>query len=220
MIFTFASLNAQEVIFSDGSIMYEDEEVHTINVLLNPKVKTIKDKFGDWMDDNYEVNLDGKKLLFFNKEFMTANGVVIPQISERKIDLKVKVDESTGDKTLLNVFASFGYNNWITEENHPYEYAALRGIVLDFVQDYLPEYYFKKIKATEKEIAEIKDNKDKLEKSVADNKDEINKLMEENKELMEKIKTNQNNLKDAKQKLNSRNDDYKIIKKKVQEIDK
>jgi len=219
-VVTFSFANAQQVDFSDGSINYNDEEVQTIDVKLDPKVGTIKDKFGDWMDENYDVNLDGKKLLFFNKEYMTANGVVVPQISSNQIDIKVKVDESQDGLTLLNVFASFGYNNWIDEEDHPYEYAALRGIVLDFVQDYLPEYYFNKIQDTTDKIAEIKDDKAKLEKDMANNDEEISKLLEENRELMDKIKSNQERLKSAKQKLSLRNQDYKTIKKKVSNIDK
>jgi len=217
-LFTFSFCYTQVVDFSDGMVTYEDEEIKTIDVLLNPKVETIKDKFDDWMDDNYEVNLDGKKLLFFNKEYMSANGVNVPQISSKKIDLLVKVDESNNENTLLQVFASFGYDNWITEEDHPYEYAALRGIVIDFVQDYLPEYYFNKIQDTEEEIAKIKDKKEKLSEDMADNDEEITKLLKENRDLMDKIKSNQDRLKKAKQKLNTRNSEYKTIKKKISDI--
>lgn len=127
------SLISQEVDYKDGKIMFDNEELETIEVKLTPNVATIRDKFSEWMNDHYDVNLDGKKLIFFKKDFMTAEGIIIPQISPRKIDLRIKVDETENGITTLHVFASYGYNNWITRENHPYAYDALRGIVYDFV---------------------------------------------------------------------------------------
>ena len=123
--------------------------------------------------DKYDVNLDGKKLLFFNKEYMTAEGVVIPQISPRKMDLRVKVDESEKGNTVLHVFAAYGYNNWITPEDHPYAYDSLKGIVYDFVSEYLPEYYYERIEETEENIEDLKADNNDIEKDLAKNKEDI-----------------------------------------------
>jgi len=188
--FAFISLSAtgQKLSYNDGTIDYEGSTVQTIDVTLNPKVSTIKDKFEDWMDNNYDVDLDDKKLLFFSKDYMTANGVVIPQISQNKIDLKVKVDETNAGFTRLNVFASFGYDNWITEEEHPYEYAALRGIVYDFVSEYLPEYYLDRVKESEKNIANLSEKRNDMQEEVKDNQKEIEELKKDNEKLMKKLK--------------------------------
>ena len=218
--FSFGSLitNAQKLSYNDGTIEFENSTVQTIDVVLNPKVDIIKDKFGEWMDDNYDVDLDGKKLLFFDKELMTANGVVIPPISPNKIDLKVKIDETNAGYTKLNVFASFGYNNWITEKDNPLEFAALRGVVYDFVAEYLPEYYLEKIKESEEKISNLNEKQDDLIDEVKGNKEEIEKLEEENKELMMKLKENQSKLNESKMKMSQRNSEYKMAKRKVSKM--
>jgi len=209
------STNAQTVEYSSGSINYEDENISTIEVTLSPKVSVIKDKFSDWMNDHYDVNLDGKKLLFFNKEFMTAEGVIIPQISNRKIDLKVKVLDADSENSKLHVFASYGYNNWITEENHPYAFTALQEIVYDFVSEYLPEYYYERIVDTENRIDNIKDDNNDIADDLTNNKEEIEKLMKENDDLRKALEVNKSKLKKASKNLTVRKTEYEVVKKKV-----
>jgi len=209
------SLTAQNVKYLEGNIEYEDENLQTIEVKLTPSVSTIKDKFSDWMNDNYDVNLDGKKLLFFNKKFMTAEGIIIPQISPRKIDLRVRVDESNKGMTTLDVFASYGYNNWITPETHPYAYDALRGIVYDFVSDYLPKYYYEKVEESEKRIDKIQDDGKDLKNDLEDNKNEIDDLLKKNDELRRELEENKTKLKKANENLDKRENEYRKIKKKV-----
>ena len=208
-------MTAQKLDYADGTIMYEDEKINTIDVTLDPKVSTIKDKFEDWMDDNYDVDLDGTKLLFFDADYMSANGVVIPEISDRKIDLKVKVDETTAGMTKLNMFASFGYDNWITEDKHPEEYAALRSIVNEFVRDYLPEYYLDQVEDAEEKVDDLKEDRDDLNDDMQDNEEKIKKLEAENRELTKKLKENQKLIDQSKSRLKAKNKDYKSIKSRV-----
>jgi len=209
------SLTAQKVEYQEGQIMYEDEKIQTIEVRLSPTVSTIKDKFSEWMNDKYDVNLDGKKLLFFNKEYMTAEGVVIPQISPRKMDLRVKVDESEKGNTVLHVFAAYGYNNWITPEDHPYAYDSLKGIVYDFVSEYLPEYYYERIEETEENIEDLKADNNDIEKDLAKNKEDIDKILKENEELRLELEENKSKLKKANENLKVRQNEYKKVQKKV-----
>jgi len=210
--------NAQSLSYFEGMVDYKGESIKTIDVILNPKVNTIKDKFEDWMDDNYDVDLDGKKLLFFNKEYLEANGVVISEVSDRKIDLKVKVDETTKGLTKLNVFASFGYNNWITEERNPSEFEALRGIVYDFVSEYLPEYYLEKVEESNEKLDDLSESRSNLKDEVKENQEDISKLEKENEELMAKLKANQEKIDKWNAKKNKRTKEYKSVRKKVSKI--
>jgi len=214
LLITF-SLNAQKVKYNNGNILFDGEELQTIEVKLSPNVSTIKDKFSDWMDDHYDVNLNGKKLLFFDKEFMSAKGVVIPQISDRKIDLRVKVDETSKGKTILHVFAAYGYNNWITPENHPYAYDALRGIVYDFVSDYLPQYYYERVEDSEDMVEDLREDNEDIQADLANNRKEIKELLKKNDNLRLELETNKSELKKANEKLILREQEYQKVKKRV-----
>jgi len=215
LIAIVCSLTAQKVEYGEGKIMYDGEQIQTIDVILNPSVSTIKDKFSDWIDDNFDVNLDGKKLLFFNREFLTAEGVIIPQVSTKKIDLHVKVDETQKGNTILHVFASYGYNNWITSELHSYAYDSLKGIVYDFVSDYLPEYYYERIEQSQENIEDLEEDNEDIEKDLADNKKEIDDILKKNEELRSELEENKSKLKKANERLNTRQNEYQKVKKKV-----
>ena len=207
--------NAQVLSYSDGVLEVEGDMVKTINIKLDPKPATVRSSFENWMDDKYDVDLDGKKLLFFDKEYMSAKGVVIPEVSTRKIDLMVKVDESATTSTTLHVFASFGYNNWITPSDYPYEFAALEGIVYDYVSEYLPEYYLERVEKTKEMLEDLSEDRVDLKDDMKDNNEEILKLQTENAELMKKLKENQMKISSTKSKLTKRNKEYKSINKRV-----
>jgi len=218
MFLMTTQISAQTVKYTDGKIMYEGEELQTIDVLLSPKVSTIKDKFETWMDKHYDVDLAGKKLLFFDKEFMTANGVIIPQISEKKIDLKVKVAEVNDKDTRLHVFASYGYNNWITPEDHPQAFKALKVIVHDFVADYLPEYYYDKVEKTRDNIEDITQENVELKEDIKKKEDKIAALKKDIQDLSKKIESNEEMITSENKKLKDQKKDYKNIKERVTDM--
>lgn len=215
-IFSLAS-NAQVLSYSNGMIDVDGELVQTINIKLDPKPETIRESFEQWMDDNYDVDLDGKTLLFFDKDEMSAEGVVIESVSTRKIDLKVRVNETDSDATILNVYASFGYNNWINPIDYPYEFAALEGIVYEYVAAYLPKYYMEKVANTKEKITDLNDDRSELQEEIDENESDIKDLKEENMELMKKLKKNQMEINSSKSKLTKRNKEYNSIKERVKD---
>ncbi len=158
-VICFFSMDEQSLYYSEGRIDYEEILVQTINIKLNGKPDIIKESFQKWMEDKYDVDLDGKSLLFFDKEFMKANGVVIPEISSRKIDLIVKVDETAADATSFHVFAKFKNGDFIIKKLFPYEFKELESIVFQYITAYLSEFYITGAKAVEKTIEDLKDHK-------------------------------------------------------------
>ncbi|MDF1698375.1 MAG: hypothetical protein P1U56_21170 [Saprospiraceae bacterium] len=215
LLFFFTSISAQTLSYSIGEIEYKEDVVKTIKITLDPKPETIKDVFEDWMDDYYNVDLDGKKFLFFDKKYLTAKGIVIPEISTRKIDLIVSVDETEMNSTKLDVFASFGYNNWIQPNEHYSEFAALEGIVYQFVADYLPEYYLDKVEDVREELTDLKDNESEMQEELVENKEDLEKLRMENAELLERLRQNQMKINSVQTRLKLNQKAYKSINKRI-----
>lgn len=210
------STQAQKLDYGQGQIEYDDETVQTIQVTLDPRPELLEDKFERWMNEEYDVNLKEKTLLFFEKEFMSAKGVKIPEISERKLDLIVKVDQNENNMTELNVFASFGYNSWITPNMHPYEYAALNDIVVKFINDYLPEYYFNRLEDAKEKLSDLTKEKEDLTRDRSKNLKQIEKLRAENEKLMKQLSDNQRSIFEAESEIKMQKKKYQNIKKKVE----
>ncbi len=215
LLFSITSIQAQKLSYQDGTISYEGESVETINVILDPKPDLLENKFEKWMSKNYKVNLKDKTLLFFDKEFMSAKGIVIPEISAKKIDLHVKVDQTRNDYTTLHVFSSLGYNSWITRDDYPYEYAVLNNIVREFISEYLPEYYYEELDEAKELLADLSETREDMSETFEDNLKEIEDLRKENAELMLKLKNNHQRIIKAESDVKIKKRDYKEIKKRI-----
>ncbi len=218
LIATTFTINAQTLVHHDAMLSVDGEMVHTVEIKLDPQKETVKDNFAEWIEDNYSVDLDDRKWLFFDKEYLSAEGVVVPKISNRKIDLKAKVTDTDNGITTMNVFASFGYNNWITDRDHPSEFAALRDIVYEFVEEYLPEYYVDQIEDQKDKVEDLTDTRTDFQDDLVENKKKIEELMEENKELSLKLKENQRKINLAKYSLKTKNDAYKEIMDRTSDL--
>jgi len=208
------SATGQVLAYNNTYLQYEEEQVQSVEVILRPGVELIEDKFNDWLKENHDVKLDQKKFIFFDKEYLTANEVIIPKISDRKIDLKVKVQSTTNDKTQLNIFASFGYNNWVSESNYPKEFAALEELTYAFVKKYLPKYYNEEIENKQSQIRELIKDNEKIQEDINANKEEMTNLEKTNEELLEEWEQNKTNIESLKLKMSNLEDDYnKVIDK-------
>jgi len=220
IIFTIAlcsiiSLSAQTLSYTDDYITYDDQHIQTVAATLEPDVSTIKDKFEDWMNDNYNVDLDGKKLLFFNKDVMTAENVVIPQVSDYMIQLNVKVDETHKGKTRLYVFAKKMNGVYISQSTDEQAFSGLKGIVHEFIADYLPEYYMEQIEDTKDDLGNLNDDINDMEDKIKKNEEKIIDIKKENKELREKIDSKNRDIKKTESELKTDKKEFKTIKKKV-----
>jgi len=214
-------ISAQTLKYGNGNISFEDRNIETIDVILEPGVSTIKDKFEDWMDDNYDVDLDGKKLLFFDKDIMKAQDVLISEISpKKKITLLVKVDETRKGSTKLNVFAKFLDDTYLTSDEYPAEHKALRGIVYDFVAEYLPEYYMEQVEDTEEEIDDLAETREDIQNKIEENKKKIIELQDKNVELNKKLIKNKKDMKTTEKELQQDNKELNSVKKKVKKLNK
>lgn len=209
------SLQAQTLVFGNEEIEYEEQQVFSVLVKTEPSPKAIRSNFEDWMDDKHDVDLDGRTLLFFNKDNLSGKGIVIPEISNKKIDLFALVDETKEGVTKLNVIASFGYDNWFDPYQNPVEFMALQDLVYDFVENYLPEYYATRISESQANIEELSENRSEFNEELKENMEEIEVLNQENAELRKKINDNQTKMSAAKQRLLKRKGEKSTIEDKI-----
>ncbi|MEM9549178.1 MAG: hypothetical protein AAGA77_24540 [Bacteroidota bacterium] len=139
VMITFGS-SAQTIIYKESRIDRDGILVPTVQVTLEPAVDNMVERFEDWFKENYTVDLIGKNALSANKYMLSIDRVKVREISERRVDMNVYVDESKINVTRMDVFSSFGFDVWITPLDYPAEYVALNSLVFNFVRDSFPEY--------------------------------------------------------------------------------
>jgi len=213
------SMTAQNLNYKNGLVVNNDEIIDAAEITLTPNKDLVKSAFNDWLQDTYNIGLSKKKLLFFNKSFMTAKGETIPEFDNRHLDLYVKVVDSEDSKSKLLLVGAFGYEEWITKSDYPTEYGVLDNMLMSFVKSYLPEYYQEMVINDAEEVEQIKDKIDDMTENISDNKDDITDLEKENIDLKHKLKNNEEKLLAAKKKLEATTTKHKSIKKKMNNLD-
>ena len=219
------SLQAQRIEISDAQVNHDDKRQACVKVLIDPQPKAVKKAFESFMDDRYDVNMKGIGFLS-NKDVLTAEAAKLPAISDKQLDFYARVVEN-GKGSEMCVFASLGYDIHITPEDYPRRYKAMKGIVLDFLDQYLPTYYKGRIEDSREWVEDLANERENLKEDIADNKEEmedlrqeIEDLTKENQELAKQLDETKNKLLKAgeqlderKEKLNTAN--QKLIKKKT-----
>lgn len=177
---------SQDLTVSDQMIKNDDEMQASIKVILKPDSKTVKKAYRDWMEENYNVDVDGIGFLK-NKDVLKIKEEEIKGISNNKMDLYARIVEK-GDYTEMDIFGSFGYDLHLDPESSPEEYRRTKSIIYAFLNDFLPGYYEEIVEETADQIEDLKENESDARDKMADNREEIEKLRKENEELANKIK--------------------------------
>ena len=210
-----SALNSQVYDFIKGTIEHEGAIVQSIQFNLDPKPDLLESKFQSWIDDNYKVDMDDKKLIFFDQDVLEAKGVTIPSVSKRQMDLYVRIDKNQSNASSMHIYASWGYNNWISENNDPLVYSNLKNIAFEFIEEYLPEYYLNAVDNTKENLAELIAETEQLEAEVEGQKLEIEKMIEENNEKMSLILSNKQKIYEAQKKLDTKIEKYNSVQEKI-----
>ncbi len=208
IIFLANSLFAQEVVsLSYEKIAYNENERPSIVAMIEPEAKTVKKAFKDYLKDEYGFKLKGIGFLA-NKDVLSAKEIQLDKLSEKRINFYAKVVESK-ERTKMNVFATFGYDVNLSEEQYPKEFGQLEDIVVKFLNDYILKYYEEQVATAAEALAELQEEKSEQQKTIEDNgkeiedlKKTIQKLEKENKDLAEKMEKNTDGLIEAETRLN------------------
>ena len=213
LLFLGFQANAQKLTITDGSTSYDDQNRPCIIVQLEPDTKKVKGELKDWMDDKYDIDLKGFGF-WRNKDVLKAKEHKIEEVSKNEMDFYAEIVEN-GKLTEMRIFGSFGYDIHISKEKYPKEYRALRNLTLNFLNDFLPEYYGDRIEDTKEALSDLENEREDLSEDIADNKEEIIELREENVELAEEINEKDAAVKNTSGKLKTEEQKLKAINQKL-----
>ncbi len=206
----FTNVQAQELSLTETLLKYDKETRPAIQIVLEPKPDVLKKAWEDYMKDEFKVKLKGTGL-FSNKDVLSAEEVKISEISSKKLNFYTRIVEK-GANTEMSVFASLGYDLHIGKDNYASEFAQIKKITLDFLNQYLPNYYQERLKNAEDQFSSLTKDRDKLEKNIADNTEKIEKLTKDNEKMRAELAAAEEKLKDVSK-------DLKESKTKTEGID-
>lgn len=210
MLLIFTTVQAQELSLTEMLVKYDKETRPAIQVVLEPETDAVKKAWEDYMKDEYKVKMKGTGL-FSNKDVLSAEEVKISEVSSKKLNFYTRIVEK-GANTEMSVFASLGYDLHIGKDNYPAEFAQLKKITVDFLNQYLPTYYQDRLKNNEDQFSNLTKDRDKLEKNITDNTEKIEKLTKENEQMRSELATTEEQLKTVSK-------DLKESKTKAEGID-
>ena len=175
--FLMSASYAQKIQLTEGMVNHNGVEQASIIATIEPPTKAIKEALKDWMKEEHEVDLKGYGFLT-NKATLSAEGVIIPEISKKRIDFFAKVTKE-GNKSEMQVFSSFGPEVPINAVAYPTAYAALQNLTLDFLDDFLPKWYRSRIAEAQEVVSDLRRERENLMNDKQDNQEEMRELQEE-----------------------------------------
>ncbi len=204
--FSWLSASGQSIEPLKSTVVHNGAERPCLMVNLAPDPKTLKNAWMDFLRKKHDFKLKGMGW-FSNQELLYANEVIIDSISSKNMDFYTQVIE-VDDFSEMKVFASLGYDIYLNEEQYPLEFKAMNSMLTNFLTQYLPKYYSRKIKESEQKInnlnREINRLKSDTEKSSNDI-DIFNRKIEKSRSNIEgnnrEIATTESNLVENQQKL-------------------
>jgi hypothetical protein len=193
----------------EAVVKYQKDNYPCIKATLEPQPKAVKEAWEGFMSKNYKVNVKGSGL-FTNKAVLTAEQVMVQKISDKQMDLFAEVI-SENNITTFSLFGRLGYDIPIRPESHPEEFKGMRKLTLEFLNNYLPDYYKQQLKEREKQLQELENNRKGVEKTLARNRKDIEKLEKENRDLEQQLKEMQKAIQEARKKLDEKEAESKNV---------
>lgn len=211
----FTLSSAQTLVITNSTANYEEKNYQAVKVIMEPAPKKTKKAFKNWMDDKYDVDLKGMGW-FSNSDVLNAEKIKLPKISKRTMDFYVKVIEKEA-QTELFVFAALGYDIPLDPVSYPNEFNRLHDLTVEFLNEYLPEYYKNKVEESQDDLADIVENKSDLKDDINDNMKTIEDLRKENKDLRKVLEETNQKLITAEKTVLQSKDELKRVSTKLEQ---
>ncbi len=208
------NIQAQEVEPRKGTVDHNDGQRPCLVVNLDPEPKPLKKAWKSFLKDNYDLKIKGIGFLT-NKDLLYKEDIVVEEISSKRMDFYTKiVEDEVGSE--MKVFASFGYDIYIDENETPEEFKVMEKMLEEFLKSYLPKYYKSEVKATKKKVKKLTKNVSGLNKDISKNKSDIEDMKEEIEELSEEVAKQESLLESASVKLKERREKLQRINGKLE----
>lgn len=221
IIILFLSINlcAQDLYVKEGYVDYNDQNIRSIQLHLTPDVNEVRKGFSDWIEENHDIRLNGKRLLFFNREVMIAEEESLPKVSDDYIDLYVKPMEAIDGHSSLAVFAAYSDAKWIDPQTNRSDFEALKDLVINFAGDFVPKYYNDRVEDQKSTITRIEEERVELKEEISKRQQRIEKLEKEINSLRIDIEKRTEQLAEAESKLTLNIRQYEKAKTRVAELE-
>ncbi len=216
-VLLFSGLNAQTTRPDDGTIRYEKATRPALVIHLDPETKPLKEAWTDYLKDQYDVKLKGFGFLS-NKDVLYKEGISFPAISDKKIDFYTEIiQDETGSK--MSVFATHGYDSYLSPTDYSDEYANMRKIFEDFLKSYVPNYYKDMVENTQEVVDDLSKDREKLSKDIEKNNRKIQKMSEDLEELKQEVEEDKSTLQQTDEKLQGRQEKLKVLQLKLKNVE-
>ena len=171
---------------SDGSVMHEDKLRPCLTIILPTPVDLIEDDFDDRVKEIYNVNMK-KPGLFNGGNLMVAEEVDIPAISNKTMDFYSITTKENDNSSKLEIFAAFGYDEYLNLEDHPAAHKELKRFITSFIDFHLNKYYSETLEEVIEEQEDLVKDKEQLEKKIQKNNKDILENIEDNEKMSKEI---------------------------------
>lgn len=216
LLFLTFHLSAQSLVPEKSTIEHNNKLRPCLMVKLDPEPKTLKNAWIDFLRKEYDFKLKGMGW-FSNNDLLHAEEVTIEKLSSKQMDFYTYVEEDENGSE-MKVFASLGYDIYLTEEKYPVEFEKMNEMMVSFLKQYLPKYYNKIIDESSKRVKSLNKEITSLKKNIEDNNGNIEKLNNQIEQYKKSIEENSQQLNAAEIKLKGRQEKLERVKNKLQKM--
>ncbi|WP_158728816.1 MULTISPECIES: hypothetical protein [unclassified Flavobacterium] len=174
LLFIFINANAQTFEIKKSEISYENKLRPCLVSDVDQSEKDLKNAWVKYAKKNLNIKIDGIGI-FSDDKILKAEDVTIASISKKRFNLYTRIAETpTGSE--MKLFASYGYDIFLGEENYVNGFNAMEKIMNRFLYETLNDYYTEEGKSLNKSITKLKKENLNETKSINKNEKSINKI--------------------------------------------
>lgn len=175
--------HAQATSILVGQVNHEGDDQVCVTVKLEPEAKQVAGAWQKYLKKEHSIKLKGKRP-------MRAEEVNFGAISNQTLDFFSEVAEEDG-MSVMKVYARLGYDDYLSPNEHPEAFAAMKSVTVRFVREYLQGYYAHQIDVAAKALAKTRKLRGKYQKESEGLRSANEDLTSEMKKLERKIESNE-----------------------------